>query len=115
MLDQVSGMAPAERKLSRAVVPLEQVLNDLTSEGELVLVADLLEDLQILLDCGTLCEDFVVNAPEERFVHKLGWLDIRGKHNKGREGDVDLLSSAQREEVVPGFERYDSPIEKGLG
>src|SRR3712207_272865 len=105
MLDQIAWMAAAQRGISRTQLARDDVLRQRRIEIEPLGRTVIVEDGAELLWRRRLRQHFVLNTAEEGLVDEVARLEVRCKHDKDRERQLELLAGVQRQEVDPAFER----------
>ena len=105
-------MAAAQAEFARLVVVLEQVFHEATVERDVLGVAVVPEDDDVVLVGRALAEHLVVDAAQERLVHQLLRPDVGGKGHQRHERQLELLARVQREEVHAAFKRDNPPVQQ---
>ncbi len=92
LLEQVTGMATPHSSSIRSVMRRQQLLDDLMLIGASGFHRVQLKKLVKLLFAGIADFDFVWNPSQERFVNKLGWLQVRREQDQLFERHLEFLS-----------------------
>ena len=93
-------------------MPLQQVVDHVAAIFAAERLGIKLEQLAELVFAGVADLDLVGNPPQERLVHQVARLQVRGENHQLVERHLQLLAGGQREEIVPHFQRHDPAIEQ---
>ena len=55
--------------------------------------------------------NLVRDSPQERFVHQIGWLEVRREDNQLFKRDLDFLAGSQRQKVNTTLQWHDPAIQ----
>src|SRR6185369_11688517 len=106
VLNQVARMTCA-----KVHTTLLDVVDDVCRKGaverDVLVAAIVLENLDEFVNGRRFRQHLVLNAAQKRFVEELGGLQVRGKHHKGLERNLEFLPGSQRQKVDTAFERHD--------
>src|SRR5262245_37835632 len=104
-------MAATQLTLIRHVVRLNQVMDRLGIKTASERSARSLEQSAEFGDGVVLDFNFVRDAPEERLIGQIEWLQVCRKDDQLLERHLDLLSRGERQEIDTALQRHDPPVQ----
>src|SRR4029453_3501079 len=105
LLDQIPGMAAAQRNFPGSVVVDQQPLDETALRRRAERGAATGEDGLEIIDGRAVGANLVRDAAQERFVDQFSWPNVGGKDDQRHERQLELLPALKRKKIDTRLER----------
>src|SRR5450759_4621483 len=105
-------MHAAERTTGLFVVLAHEIQESILVIGDSVQATSPYKDLAEHLFAGVTCLDLVLDTAQKRLIHERAWIEVRGEDQQLVEGNLELTTSIQFQEIYAELEWHDPAIQE---